>query len=157
MLVHDKYKWICFLLLLFIGDITLKAQNIEVVITGIRSTQGQIIIGIFKDDKSFQEEKPFMSKKFKKSGISNGEMTVKFNLDPGTYGFSLLDDENNDEKMNYSFIGIPKEGFGFSGYYHTGLKRPKFDVFNFVLNENENKRILMKIKFMQPDIMQLSF
>jgi len=147
MLLHNKYKGIYFLLLLFVGSLTIKAQNIEVVITGIRSTQGQIIIGIFKDDKSFREEKPFMSKNFKKSEISNREMTVKFSLDPGTYGFSLLDDENNDEKMNYSFIGIPKEGFGFSDYYHTGLKRPKFDVFKFVLNKNQNKRILMKIKY----------
>jgi uncharacterized protein (DUF2141 family) len=148
MFTYNKYKRIYFLLFLFVGFLTVKAQNIEVVITGIRSTQGKIIIGIFKDNKSFQEEKPFLRKKFKKIKISKGEMTVKFSLDPGTYGFSLLDDENNDDKMNYSFIGIPKEGFGFSNYYHTGLTRPKFDVFKFVLNGNQNQKILMKIKYM---------
>lgn len=148
MLSNNKHKRIYFLLLFFIGFLTIKAQNIEVIITGIRSAKGQIVIGIFRDNKSFQEEKPFMRKKFKKCEISNGQMIVKFGLEPGTYGFSLLDDENNDDKMNYNFLGIPKEGFGFSDYYHTGLTRPKFDVFKFVLNKNQNQKILMKIKYM---------
>jgi uncharacterized protein (DUF2141 family) len=148
MLSYNKYYGIYFLLLLSAGSLTVRAQNIEVVITGIRSTQGQIIIGIFKDDKSFREEKPYMSKKFEKREILNGEMIVKFSLNPGIYGFSLLDDENNDDKMNYSFIGIPREGFGFSNYYHTGLTRPKFDVFKFLLNKNQNQKILMRIKYM---------
>ncbi len=134
---------------LFSGNFfSLKAQHVEVVIKDIRSTEGQIIIGVFKDNESFKEEKPCIRKKFKKAGISNGEMTVKFSLDPGTYGFSLLDDENNDDEMNYSIVGIPKEGFGFSNYYHKGLKRPDFDVFKFTLNKNQYQKIVMKIKYM---------
>jgi uncharacterized protein (DUF2141 family) len=148
MLPDNKYKKIYFLLIPFVACLTVKAQNIEVVISGIRSTQGQIIIGIFKDDKSFRKEKPFMSKKFKKTGVTKGEMVVKFSLDPGTYGFSLLDDENNDGKMNYSFPGIPEEGFGFSYYYHKGLTRPKFDVFKFVVYKNQNLKVPIKIKYM---------
>ena len=47
-----------------------------------------------------------------------------------------------------SLIGIPKEGFGFSDYYHSTLKRPKFDDFKFTVNEDQTKRILVKIKYM---------
>ncbi|MBI4646005.1 MAG: DUF2141 domain-containing protein [Bacteroidia bacterium] len=133
--------------MLFISFLTVKAQNIEVVIKGIISTQGQISIGIFKDNESFQDEKPFISKKFKKSNISNGEMRVTFNLEPGIYGFSLLDDENNDSKMNYSFFGIPEEGFGFSNYYHTELTKPKFDLFKFVVSKNQKRKIYIKIRY----------
>ena len=86
--------------------------------------------------------------KYKKTEISEGKMTVRFSLIPGTYGFALLDDEDYDEEMNYSFIEIPREGFGFSNYYHSGLARPKFDVFKFELNENQNQKILIKIKYM---------
>jgi len=50
-----------------------KSQNVEVVIKGIRSKKGLIAIGIFKDDKSFKEDKPFDRKKFKKFNISKGE------------------------------------------------------------------------------------
>jgi len=148
MLLNKKYKIICFSLLLFIAPLILNAQNMEVVITGINSTEGQIIIGIFKDDKSFQEEKPFILKKFEKNEILKGEMTVKFSLASGIYGFSLLDDENNDGKMNYNFLGIPKEGFGFSNYELSGLRKPKFDVFKFVLSKNQKQKIVMKVKYM---------
>lgn len=134
------------MLILFCGFFSVKAQNVEVVITGIRSTQGQILIGIYKDEKSFKENKPYIRKKYKKTEISKREMIVKFNLVPGTYGFALLDDENNDDKMDYSLIGIPKEGFGFSNYYHAGLTRPKFEVFDFVLNKNQ--KVICKIKYM---------
>lgn len=147
MLSNKNYKGIIFLLF-FIGSLTVKAQNIEVLITGIRSTNGQITIGIFKDDRSYQEEKTFLTKTFKKTGISKGQMVVKFDLEPGTYGLTLLDDENNDGKMNYSFFGIPQEGFGFSNYEYSGLRKPKFDVFKFVLNKNQKLKIIMKVIYM---------
>jgi uncharacterized protein (DUF2141 family) len=147
MLSNKNFKGIIFLLF-FIGSLTVKAQNIEVLITGIRSTNGQITIGIFKDDRSYQEEKTFLTKTFKKTGISKGQMVVKFDLEPGTYGLTLLDDENNDGKMNYSFFGIPQEGFGFSNYEYSGLRKPKFDVFKFVLNKNQKLKIIMKVIYM---------
>ena len=129
----------------------LKAQNIEVAVQGIRSPKGQIVIGIYKNDESFRKDDPCIKKRFEKTTIQDGEMIVRFNLKPGTYGFSLLDDENNDDDMNYSVIGIPKEGFGFSNYYHTNLKRPKFDQFKFVLNEDQKQKIIIEIKYMKND------
>ena len=67
-----------------------------------------------EDNESFQKEKSFLEKRFAKNSISNGEMKVQFSLEPGTYGLSLLDDENSDGKMEYSFLKLPREGFGFS-------------------------------------------
>jgi uncharacterized protein (DUF2141 family) len=147
MLLNKNYKRILFLLL-FIGSITVKAQNIELTITGIRSTKGLVVIGIFKDDRSYQEEKTYMTKTYNKKRVSKGKMVVKFNLEPGTYGFTLLDDENSDGKMNYNFLGLPKEGFGFSNYEFSGLSKPKFDVFKFVLYKNRTRKIVMKVAHM---------
>jgi uncharacterized protein (DUF2141 family) len=134
------------LLLLLFAD--LNAQNVEVIIKGIRSEKGQIGIGIFKDDPTFQKEKPFLNKNFVKSGISNREMRVHFSLEPGTYGFALLDDENSSGLMEYNFLGIPKEGFGFSDYYHKGLKKPKFDSFKFTIDKGQKKSITIRIRYM---------
>ncbi|OFY78115.1 MAG: hypothetical protein A2V46_07655, partial [Bacteroidetes bacterium RBG_19FT_COMBO_42_7] len=104
-------------LLIFLPALTLNAQDVEVIITGIRAEKGQIVIGVFKDNESFRKEESFLEKRFVKNGISNGEMRVKFSLEPGIYGLSLLDDENSDGKMEYNFVRLPKEGFGFSDYY----------------------------------------
>lgn len=128
--------------------ITLNAQNIEVTITGIRSEKGQLAIGVFKDDETFQKEDAFLNKQFKKNNITDGRMTVKFSLEPGIYGLSLLDDENSNGKMEYNFLHIPKEGFGFSDYYHTGITKPRFDAFRFVLEKDQTKRITIRVRYM---------
>lgn len=147
-MLDKKRNKIFFLAWLLFASLASNAQNVEVLVSGIRSTKGQISIGVFKDDKSFQSEKAFLLKKFQKTAVSKGQMTVKFDLEPGIYGLSLLDDENNDGNMKYKLFGIPDEGFGFSNYEFSGFKKPKFDMFKFVLNKNQNHKIVMKVKYM---------
>jgi uncharacterized protein (DUF2141 family) len=143
-----KILFLTILLLLLLPARSGNSQTVEVIITGIRSEKGQIVIGVFKDDESFQKEKSFMEKRFVKSGISNREMRVQFSLETGTYGLSLLDDENSNGKMEFNFLGIPKEGFGFSDYYHKGIKKPKFDSYKFSINKDQTKRITIRIRYM---------
>ena len=143
-----KILYLNMFVVLIFPAITLKAQNVEVTVTGIRNTNGQLVIGVFKDNESFQEEKSILEKRYSKTGILNGEMKVQFNLEEGIYGISLLDDENSNGKMEYNFLGIPKEGFGFSDYYHTGLTKPKFDAFRFSIKKAETKNISIRIRYM---------
>ena len=142
-----KILFLKILLLLLLPARSGNSQTVEVIITGIRSEKGQIVIGVFKDDESFQKEESFMEKRFVKSGISNREMRVQFSLEPGIYGLSLLDDENSNGKMEYKFLGIPKEGFVFSDYYHKGIKKPKFDSYKFSINKDQTKRITIRIRY----------
>jgi uncharacterized protein (DUF2141 family) len=125
-----------------------KSQNIEVSISGIKSTNGQVLISVFKNNESFQAEKPFISKKFEKKNIVNGEMTVAFNLERGIYGLALLDDEDNNNKMDYNFFGMPEEGFGFSNYYFKGFIKPIFDTFKFEVKNNQKQKILIRTRYM---------
>ncbi len=136
------------ILLFLVLPTILNAQNVEVTITGIRSDKGQIAIGVFKDNETFQKEDAFLDKQFVKKEIANGVMKVQFSLDPGIYGLSLLDDENSNGKMEYNFLGIPKEGFGFSDYYHKGITKPKFDAFKFSLDNDQTRRITIRIRYM---------
>jgi len=143
-------KFVIFTIFLLpdLSAMTSYAQNVEVIVRGIRSDKGQIAIGIFKDDETFQKEEAFIEKKFVKKNISNREMKIQFSLEPGIYGLSLLDDENSNGKMEYNFLGIPKEGFGFSDYYHTGLTKPKFDSFKFRIDKDQTRTITIRIKYM---------
>lgn len=134
-------------LLMLIPAAGLDAQNVEVSITGIRSDKGQIALGIFKDQESYQKDEAFLEIQFPKKEIINGSMTVSFSLEPGIYGIALLDDENNNYLMEYNFLGMPKEGFGFSGYYHTGLSKPSFDKFSFVLARGQSKNFKIKVRY----------
>jgi len=126
---------------------TLNAEEVEVTITGLRNAKGNIVIGVFKDEATFQKETAFVSKSFIKKEIVGGKMKVTISLEPGVWGLSLLDDENTSGLMEYNFLGIPKEGFGFSDYYHSGLTKPKFKDFKFSVEKGQKKQILIKIRY----------
>jgi uncharacterized protein (DUF2141 family) len=146
--VINRSKWFRISLCMLIFSMEINAQIIEVKITGIRSAKGQILLDIYTDDKSFEDEKPHISKIFSKRGMADEEMTVKLNLDPGIYGLTLVDDENENGKMDYRFIGLTKEGFGFSNFFLTGLKKPAFDDFKFVAVKGQKQTVIMKIRYM---------
>jgi uncharacterized protein (DUF2141 family) len=132
-----------FSILPFCACLFLQAQNIELRINHIKNDIGCIQIMVFKDSLSYQTDNPFQILRFQKNSMVDGEMTVKLSLEPGEYGIILLDDENNSEAMEYNVLGLPKEGFGFAGYYHRGIRRPEFDDFKFTVG---NERIVREIR-----------
>lgn len=134
-------------LLLLLPATTLRAQTVNVRIEGIRNEKGRIVIGVFKDSDSYLKEEPFVNKIFEKKSVTDGGLSGSFSLEPGVYGLCLLDDENGNGKMEYNFLGLPKEGFGFSDYYHSGIKKPKFDSFSFTIKKDETRNITIRIRY----------
>ncbi|MCX7954355.1 MAG: DUF2141 domain-containing protein [Bacteroidales bacterium] len=145
-LTKYRLKYLCFLVFLF--SFNLYSQNVEVIITNIRSTKGQIIIKAYKDNKSFQDNQPYSTYKVNKNQMQKGTITITINLTPGIYGLALLDDENNNNTMDYNFFGIPTEGFGFSNYYLNKMAKPNFDEFKFTVTPNQVTQVKIKIKYM---------
>lgn len=144
----NKVNRICFLILtLCLISSTIFSQTIILEVSNLKSNKGQIIVAIFQDDPTFQDEIPKYDKRFLKNTVKNGKMYIKFKLPPGVYGFTLIDDENHNGDIDYNFIGLPKEGFGFSDYYHSGMIKPHFDKFKFNLSEDEEKRVHTKIRY----------
>jgi len=135
------------LILMLLPATILKAQNVEVTVTGIRSEKGQIVIAVFKDSESYKTEATFLTLRFRKDVNADGVMKVRFSLDPGVYGLCLLDDEDNDGLMHYNFLGMPKEGFGFSDLYFTGFVKPKFDSFKFTIDRDQEKSINIRVRY----------
>ena len=134
------------ILTLFFLDIV-AAQNIpvKVNVSGIRNSNGSIAIGIYKDQDTFSDRKPYLAKKISKTNLKNGAVSFTVDMPKGTYGVTLLDDENNNGKCDYGFI-LPNEGFGFSNYFHSGIRSPKFRDFKFDLNE-AGKSVEVKVKY----------
>lgn len=122
------------------------AQKVKVSVTSIRSEKGQLILAIFKDQQSFKDNKPFKRQKYSKATLANGSVVFSVTLEPGIYGLSVLDDEDNNSKMEFNMLGIPKEGFGFSDYYHNSLTRPVLADFDFELNGD--KSVVVKMRYL---------
>jgi uncharacterized protein (DUF2141 family) len=122
-------------------------QNTIVKISGIRSEKGQIILNVFKNSEDYENEKVSKKLIFDKKAISNDLLMINCNLDPGTYGITLIDDENKNGELNKNLIGIPKEGFGFSNFFMEKMKKPEFDDFKTTIKSTNNK-IVIKVKYM---------
>ncbi|GGH08929.1 DUF2141 domain-containing protein [Mucilaginibacter phyllosphaerae] len=120
------------------------AQEIPVKISSIRSSKGSVVVSVFKDQASFDQEKPYKKFTFDKTSVNNGAMTVKLAIEPGIYGITLFDDENGNGKIDKNFIGIPKEGFGFSNFFMEKLKKPGFNDFKVDVKNVPNIQIRVK-------------
>ena len=133
-----------FVILVFTCSIN--AQTLTVEITNIKSKKGKIAVAVFKNNEDFIKEKPYFDNSYSKADLKCGTMKIKLKLKPGVYGITVLDDKNNDGKMEYNFIGMPREGYGFSNFTDRVLRRPEFKKFDFLIGEND-KTVYVKMKY----------
>lgn len=142
-LILNLFIGLCHLLI----STDVQAQNVAVHVSGIRSDKGKIVLNIFRTDQSYQEEKPFKQLEFDKKQLANGTVTLNCTLQPGSYGITLLDDENQNGKLDKNMVRMPREGFGFSNFYMEKLKKPAFDDFKIEIKNNDNK-VKIKTKYL---------
>jgi uncharacterized protein (DUF2141 family) len=121
--------------------------TIPIVVKNIKNSKGRLSIGVFKDASSFEEEKPHKIILVSKKDLVNGTLKSSIEIESGVYGLSILDDENSDYKMEYNMIGMPKEGFGFSNYYHNGFTKPNFKQFLVVINPSQKAAITFNLRY----------
>lgn len=135
-----------FLFVLLFAALSINAQTLTVEISNIRNNKGKIILSVFIDNDSFRKEEALFSNNYYKGDLKTDKMICKIPLKQGPYGITILDDENSDGEMEFSFIGIPKEGYGFSNFYHKGITKPQFEDFDFLIREKD-KIVQVELKY----------
>jgi uncharacterized protein (DUF2141 family) len=99
-----------------------------VVVTGLRNDHGRVGCGIFNGPEGFPREK---RKEFRGMWVPIKGNTARCDfkdVPAGNYAATVLHDENVDGKMDFSLIGIPTKGYGFSNNAKTTLSPPSFDA-----------------------------
>jgi uncharacterized protein (DUF2141 family) len=102
---------------------------ITIEINDLRNCNGQILLE-FTNDKG--EKISGIAQKI----VDNKCMIVLNNLNPGKYAFKYFHDENKNEKLDVKWMGIPKEGYGFSNNAKGTFGPPQFDKTIFEIKEN---------------------
>ena len=111
------------------GDISL-----EMEINNLESNKGPIYIRILDEN-----ENPVI---VGTSPVINYSSEISFDsIFPGKYAIQFFHDENENQKMDFSIIGIPKEKFGSSNNVKPVLGPPKFE--KMLINLNQNKKIII--------------
>ena len=111
------------------GDISL-----EMEINNLESNKGPIYIRILDEN-----ENPVI---VGTSPVINYSSEISFDsISAGKYAIQFFHDENENQKMDFNLIGIPKEKFGSSNNVKPVLGPPKFE--KMLINLNENKKIII--------------
>ena len=112
--------------------------NLTLVISALRNQQGEVCIALFDNKEGFpkNDDKAVCNQCFT---INKQPMSVSFDVPYGSYAVSMLHDENEDGKLNTNFMGIPKEGIGFSNDPRIIKGTPSFEKTCFEFSEDNTE------------------
>src|SRR6185436_11618803 len=100
-------------------------------ITNIRNNKGMIMLKFYDDSTPFPDKFGFLRVVVDKADIQGDSYTQTFSGFPSkNMAIALLDDENANRKLDMGWV-LPKEGHAFSDYYHSALRKPVYDDFDF--------------------------
>lgn len=100
--------------------------SLELKITGLHNDKGRVAVALFDRAEGFPETEHARAGRVVR--ISGGTATVRFpRVEPGRYAVAVLHDENENDKMDFNFLGMPTEGFGFSRNPQVFFGPPSFD------------------------------
>lgn len=130
----------------FNPSVSPKEVDLTLHFSKIRNGKGTLRVCAFKNQQTFEDDVPYRVKIFKKEGLKNGALTLTMKVHEGICGIAILDDENNDQEMEFGLI-LPKEGFGFSNYVHSGMSRPKFENFKFTASDSKSNSVKVMVTY----------
>ena len=109
------------------------ASSVDVEVEGIKKT-GDIYIGLYNKSQNFKSFEDTYKRQIIKTDAKSIEVHFE-DIPDGKYAISLFQDENNNHKLDKNFLGIPKEGYGFSNNPKT-LLEPTFSDAEFEIKGN---------------------
>jgi len=117
--------------------------GVTVNISNLRSNKGHILISLFKEGVGYPDAPEKAFKKERLSISANKAQIVFNNLPSGDYAIAILHDENDDMKMNKTWLGLPKEGYGFSNNVMGTFGPPSYSKakFTYRMGQTTNQEI----------------
>ena len=132
-----------FAILLMIMTFSLSA-TLKVDVSGIKSSRGDIYVGLFNNSKSFLTPKGVY--RWVRLKAKRGKLSCKFrNLPEGRYAVAIFHDENRNEQLDMGSMGFPTEGWALSGKVTVGM--PVFEDCSFFVNPKKKYRIRLRMQY----------
>jgi uncharacterized protein (DUF2141 family) len=123
------------LLLLSCGTVvgqTRDRRGMHVTILDIRNNIGTVDCALFDTPKGFPADVLRSAMRVVVMKIRKNQARCDFEDVPrGTYALVVLHEENMNGKLDTNWLGIPKEGYGFSNRARAPFGAPSFSVASF--------------------------
>jgi uncharacterized protein (DUF2141 family) len=105
------------------------AGDLTVTISDIREAKGSLMVSVVNSDAAWNNAAAPIA--VKKVPAAQGEVKLQFkDLAPGTYAVQVMHDENENQKLDSNFLGIPIEGYGFSNNPNV-MRKAHYDEARF--------------------------
>ena len=122
-----------------------QAQNkLEIDIENITISQGTLVVSIFNSAKSFDQNE-VQEGFFQKIVVGSSQLQVVFeNLPTGRYAIKAYHDANDNQKLDKTWMGIPKESYGFSNNIMGIMGPPSFEQSAFEVDSNTQHTLILR-------------
>lgn len=120
------------------------AAQLNLTLQGLRNRSGQVHLCLTRDEAFF----PDCSRdpRAVKRSLATGEAgRLSIDAPPGDYALSVVHDQNGNGRLD-TFLGIPREGFGFSRNPAIRMGPPRFRETRFTLPE-EGATFAVRIRY----------
>lgn len=120
--------------------------RIQIVAVGLRSNSGRLVCSLFDSAEDFPRDQKNEAITISVPIAARGA-TCNFPVTKrGQYAAVVFHDENADGKFNTNWIGLPKEGYGFSNDASISWRPPNFEEAGFAF-DGGTKRITVHIRY----------
>lgn len=127
-----RVGWLIALVPALLGAAPLgQPQPLNMVLEGLRSTKGQILVCVTRAPRYFPDCSHDPDKRHFVVAAKGGAVTIG-NVTPGDYAIAIVHDENGNGKLD-TFVGIPREGVGFSRNPVLRFGAPSFRSASFAV------------------------
>jgi uncharacterized protein (DUF2141 family) len=106
-------------------------DGIRVVVKGLRNDRGRVGCSLFNRPDGFPRDRKQQFRGLwvtKHQGVAECDFV---GVSAGKYAVTVLDDTNENGKMDFNFLGLPKKGYGFSNDATATFSPPSFDDASF--------------------------
>jgi uncharacterized protein (DUF2141 family) len=111
---------------------TSSCPGIHVKILNIRNSTGTVACALFDAPDGFPIEFLHYATNIMVIKIRDAQARCDFlDIPPGTYALGVVHDENMNGKLDTKWLGIPREGYGFSNNAKAFLSAPSFSAASF--------------------------
>lgn len=122
-----------------------ESSTLTVKIQGLRSAKGQVGILVFPGKDGFPSDRHKAIRQILLP-LTGTSVTHNFiNLPSGNYAVTVMHDENGNNELDVNFLGIPKEGYAFSGNGSALLGPPSFE--KAAVRLEANRTIELKVSY----------
>ena len=108
-------------------------HSLTIRIEGLQNNKGSVRLGLFdKEEKLIQGASQAIER--------NSCTIILDSLPAGIYAFKYYHDENKNQRLDFNWMGIPTEGYGFSNNAKGRLGPPAFEKMTFELHSDTTQQ-----------------